>query len=227
VADEIKAPVAIRVTRPYGSDDEFLQQEIDTLTRTTVMLLGAQSRPQGVILRFEITLATGTPLLRGEGRVVAFRPASQGVDAGLTLRFTRLDARSKALVDRAASMREARARAASVHPPRLEAEPTPAPAEASPPVAPPFFLSTQKSTPPPLPDAAASWRPTPTLAGMAAAPSRRSPPSLRAPLSLMAPPSRRREELLDRLRQRAKTLSRAEVESLLASKRKRPATGPP
>jgi hypothetical protein len=39
----------------------------------------------------------------------------------------------------------------------------------------------------------------------------------------MAPPSRRREELLDRLRQRAKTLSPGDVETLLASKRKRPA----
>lgn len=234
MADEIKPPVAIRVTRPYASDNDFLQNEIDTLTRTTVTLIGAQSRPQGVILRFEVILATGTPLLRGEGRVVAFRQASQGTDAGLTLRFTRLDARSKALVDRAASIREARARAASFHPPRLDAEPAATPPETSPRRSPsepargamatPPPLPPRVSTPPPLPVQARSNTrppPLPSRATPLAARTDGSAPSRRPPASLRAPPSRRREELLDRLRQRAKTLSRADVEALLASRPKR------
>jgi molecular chaperone DnaK len=224
VAEETKTPVAIRVTRPYGSDEEFLQHEIDTLTRTTVMLLGAQSRPQGVILRFEITLATGTPLLRGEGRVVAFRQASQGVDAGLTLRFTRLDARSKALVDRAASLREARAR--SVHPPRLEGEATPSPPQSSRPRAVPEAAPTAPAFPAPPPSSgrppsSARARRSSTPAPAASVPSRRAPSSLRAP------PARRREELLDRLRQRAKKLTKEEVDALLASRRKRAASDSP
>jgi len=213
--------------RPFGSDDEFLEHEIDTLTRTTVVLLGAQSRPQGVILRFEITLATGLPLLRGEGRVVASRPASQGVDAGLTLRFTRLDARSKALVDRAASVREARARAASVHPPRLDpdpllpaAPPVPTPTTPTLPQAsdafaqetPPPVPMRPRSVPPPLPSRAVA----PPLPVYVAAPAVPAPPSIRPPAA------RRREELLDRLRQRAKTLSPSDVQSLLASRAKRP-----
>jgi molecular chaperone DnaK len=111
VADDPRQPVAIRVTRPYQSEDEFLEKEIETLTRTSVVLVGAQSRPQGVILRFEVTLLDGVPILRGEGRVVAFKPRALGDLPGLTLRFTRLDAKSKALVDRAAAIRDARARA--------------------------------------------------------------------------------------------------------------------
>src|SRR5207253_1302593 len=63
---------------------------------------------QGVVLRFEVLLASGAPLLRGEGRVVAYKMSAVGDEPGLTLRFTRLDARSKALVDRAAAIREAR-----------------------------------------------------------------------------------------------------------------------
>src|SRR5580658_3199959 len=110
VVDDARVPVAIRITRPYASADEFLQRELESLTRTTLSLPGAQPRPQGLVLRFEVTLAGGEPLLRGEGRVVAFRPLTPGQDSGLTLRFTRLDARSKALVDRAAAMREARAK---------------------------------------------------------------------------------------------------------------------
>ena len=119
VAAEVRQPVAIRVTRPYSNEDEFLDHELDTLTRTSVTLIGAQSRPQGVILRFEVTLANGTPLMRGEGRVIAYKAGTEpepGVPLkhlpGLTLRFTRLDKKTKALVDRAALIREERARVA-------------------------------------------------------------------------------------------------------------------
>lgn len=125
MADEAKTPVAIRITRPYGSEEEFLARELDTLTRTSIVLLGAQQRPQGVVLRFELALASGAPLVRGEGRVVAFKENAFEDLAGLTLRFTRLDARSKALIDRAAAMRDGRSR-----PPPPVAEAAPAhPAE--------------------------------------------------------------------------------------------------
>jgi molecular chaperone DnaK len=236
VPDDPKAPVAIRITRPYGSEDEFLHHELDSLTRTTVTLTGAQSRPQGVVLRFEITLASGDPLLRGEGRVVAFRPASQGNDSGLTLRFTRLDARSKGLVDRAAALRDARARA-SMHPPSMRPALTPA-AEPAPSPSPPHVAPPPARSPspprvaaPPAPPSAPLTSPeplslqplsesSPTL--MAAPPEKTDKPGPRsaaAPLVAQAPA--RRNELLDRLRQRAKTLSPTAVQSLLASRAKR------
>ena len=46
-------PVAIRITRPQTTEDDFLEQEFDTLTHTSVMLLGAQPRPLGGRARFE------------------------------------------------------------------------------------------------------------------------------------------------------------------------------
>ena len=109
---EGKQLVAIRVTRPYSTEEEFLEHEIETLTRTSVMLIGAQSRPQGVILRFEVALLNGAPLMRGEGRVIGFRANALGDLPGLTLRFTRLDKKTKALVDKATLIRDARSRAA-------------------------------------------------------------------------------------------------------------------
>ena len=66
-----KSPVAVRIARPYDTEEEFLDGEIDTLTRTTVMLVGAHKRPDGVVLRFEITLRTGPPILRGGAHMVA------------------------------------------------------------------------------------------------------------------------------------------------------------
>jgi hypothetical protein len=108
VVDEPRPPVAIRVTRPYASEDEYLDHELDLLSRTGITLVGAQPRPQGVVLRFELVLASGQAVLRGEGRVVAFKPNAYQGAGGLALRFTRIDARSKALLDKAALLREQR-----------------------------------------------------------------------------------------------------------------------
>ena len=158
MSDDARQPVAIRIARPYTSEDAFLENELDTLTRTSVVLVGAQSRPQGVVLRFEVTLASGAPLLRGEGRVVAYKPTAYNNEPGLTLRFTRLDPRSKALVDRAAALRDARARAGRApHPNLLQGAPPLASSSGSLPVEPPSVT--------PLPEAeASSQRPMRPLA---------------------------------------------------------------
>jgi hypothetical protein len=107
VADSLP-PVAVRVARPYATEDELLENELETLTRTSITLVGAQPRPQGLVLRFELVLSSGQVLVRGEGRVVGYKPNVHYGMGGLTLRFTRLDTRSKALVDRAAALRDRR-----------------------------------------------------------------------------------------------------------------------
>lgn len=106
VAEDIRPPVAIRVVRPYKTEAELLAAEGETITKTSVVLLGALHRPQGVILRFELTLSNGDALIRGEGRVTAYRERAHGDQSGLALRFTRLDPKSKAFVDRAVALRE-------------------------------------------------------------------------------------------------------------------------
>lgn len=108
MAENSRPPVAIRIVRPYESEDELLEHELETIGKTSVVLIGAHPRPTGVILRFEVTLASGTTVLRGEGRVLAHKDNAFRGQPGLTLRFTRLDPRSKAVVDRATAMREAR-----------------------------------------------------------------------------------------------------------------------
>lgn len=137
VADNPKPPVAIRIVRPFASEEEFLENELETVGKASVILIGAHSRPQGVILRFEVVLANGTTLLRGEGRVLSHKENAFRGQAGLSLRFTRLDPRSKALVDRAVAMREAKASggmipvAAPVSVPEPEPPPPPPPAPVS------------------------------------------------------------------------------------------------
>jgi hypothetical protein len=128
-------------------------------------------------------LKNGESMLRGEGRVVGFKDKAHAGEAGLSLRFTRLDARSKALVDQAASLRDARARGTATS--------TGAPAAALatssiPSPFPPSLPPSRASVAPPRP-AAASATPPPL-------PSRRAPPPLpawaRSQFPPVAPPSR-------------------------------------
>jgi hypothetical protein len=68
------------------------------------------------LIRFELALSTGQVLLRGEGRVVGFDARAHRDTPGLVVRFTRLDIRSKALIDKASKIAGAaagRARVAS------------------------------------------------------------------------------------------------------------------
>ncbi len=108
MAENSRPPVAIRIVRPFETEDALLEHELETIGKTSVVLIGAHPRPTGVILRFEVTLATGATVLRGEGRVLAHKENAFRGQSGLTLRFTRLDPKSKAIVDRATTMREAR-----------------------------------------------------------------------------------------------------------------------
>jgi hypothetical protein len=113
MAENPRPPVAIRIVRPFQTEEEFLDNELETVGKTSVILIGAHPRPTGVILRFEVTLASGATVLRGEGRVLAHKESAFRGQPGLSLRFTRLDPKSKALVDRAAVLREQRLAATS------------------------------------------------------------------------------------------------------------------
>jgi hypothetical protein len=100
-------PVAFRLRRPYSNDDEFLVGDGHAIFRSGMVLIGAGPRPAGLIVRFELALRDGATLFRGEGKVVVHRAEPEGgKPQGLEIRFTRLDARGKALVDRLIRSRE-------------------------------------------------------------------------------------------------------------------------
>jgi hypothetical protein len=221
-------PVAIRITRPYGSEDEYLERELETLSRASITLLGAQSRPQGVVLRFELALSSGQVLMRGEGRVVGFKAnAFEGL-GGLTLRFTRLDTRSKALVDKAAALREKRrpstrpAMADPAEPPADRPSAAEPPGESGPRlIVGPDSAPSLAPQPPPAAITPPLFVPDPPAAP-APAPSEPAPPHPRAGeqahASAEAPPGR--DMLLDRLRARARALNPGDIERILAARRR-------
>lgn len=68
-------PVAVRIQRPAATVDAFLRMDRRLFGRKTIALPGAPSKPVGAILRFEIVLADGAPIVRGEGRVISSGPS--------------------------------------------------------------------------------------------------------------------------------------------------------
>jgi hypothetical protein len=104
-------PIAIRIVRPYESEEAWFENELETMTRSSLILVGASAREPGVVLRFEVTLSTGKPVLRGEGKVLEYVPPKTAADPGLSglmIRFTKLDPKSKQTVDAAHAKRNPR-----------------------------------------------------------------------------------------------------------------------
>lgn len=121
-------PVAFRLRRPYANEDEFVDGDGPFIDRSGMLLVGAIERPAGLVIRFEVSLADGTPLLRGEGRV--HRPSIPHEGArppGLDVQFLKLDPKGRALVERVLRERGAARRSEAAHPD----EHAPAPREAA------------------------------------------------------------------------------------------------
>lgn len=132
MTESVRPSAALRIVRPYATEEALLESELETIGRTGVILVGAEARPAGVVLRFDVALADGTVLLRGEGRVLGFKERGFHGEPALAVRFTRLDARSKAVVDRAVARREENARREAGDASEEKERPIPAPAETAP-----------------------------------------------------------------------------------------------
>ena len=124
--------VPLRFKLPYPTELEFLEKFAGHLSRGGVFLGTRTAKPEGTRVAFEFVLSGGEQVLRGEGvvaKVVAADPKDPGIKPGMTIRFTRLDSRSRAIVDRAVALKQGTPEAAAPTAARLEAVPsTPDPA---------------------------------------------------------------------------------------------------
>jgi hypothetical protein len=194
VPENPRPPPTLRITRPWASEKEFIEADLAYLGRTAILLPNAGAREPGELIRFEIVLASGTPVFRGEGHVVCHHAPGGSKPAGLEVRFTRIDARSKLVLDRVRERRTALVRSGSIPPPALVSQ-APPPGTSQPP--PPVIMS---NAPPMRADSLtirmSSMRSTGVEAALARA-------KARGPM----PPPPNREEILGRLRERAKRLT--------------------
>ncbi len=122
MANETK-PISLRIKLPFESEAEFVERYGPHVAKGGIFIATRSVRPVGTPINFELVLADGSRLMRGEG--VVHDVLEEQERAGMRVRFTRLDARSKLLVDRIVSFREG----VTPEPPVAEASaPTPAPA---------------------------------------------------------------------------------------------------
>ncbi|HEX5748730.1 MAG TPA: TIGR02266 family protein [Archangium sp.] len=90
--------IPLRIRLPYATEEDFVEKYGSNVARGGLFIATRSPKPEGTGLAFELVLADGGRLLRGEGLVV--KAQAEGPRAGMTVRFVRLDAYSKALIDR-------------------------------------------------------------------------------------------------------------------------------
>ncbi len=122
--------VPLRIRLPFANEDEFVEKYGANVGRGGIFIATKGAKPAGTPLTFELVLTDGARLMRGEGLVHDVALEETTGRAGMTVRFTRIDARTRALIDRIVSTREGTARAEAPPPPSAPAEPPPAPAPA-------------------------------------------------------------------------------------------------
>src|SRR4051812_38230062 len=92
--------IPLRIRLPYSSEEEFIEKYGSNVARGGFFIVTRALKPEGTALAFELVLAHGARLLWGEGVVAKTQVDEGGTRSGMTIRFVRLDAASKALVDR-------------------------------------------------------------------------------------------------------------------------------
>jgi molecular chaperone DnaK len=101
--DERK-PVGLLVRLSYGSVDEFATRFAVNLSRGGVFIRTREPKPVGTVLAFELRLANGEAVIRGQGVVRWTEPENRTAKPvkapGMGVQFLHLDESSRALVER-------------------------------------------------------------------------------------------------------------------------------
>jgi len=107
-----RRPVGLAVRLTYGSVDEFAERFAVNLSRGGLFIRAQDPKPAGTLLRFELRLATGEAVVRGDGVVRWTQQADPHAHppkaSGMGVQFTHLDEASRLLVDRIVSLKEKR-----------------------------------------------------------------------------------------------------------------------
>lgn len=101
----------MRIKLKYPDLETFIQKYAVNISRGGIFIATRQPKPVGTVVKFEFLLANAeqTSLIRGEGVVQwnrEYDPATPTKAHGMGLKFTRLDAESQLVVDRALAYRQ-------------------------------------------------------------------------------------------------------------------------
>lgn len=95
--------IAIRFRLQYPDVDTFVAKYAANISEGGIFIASMEPPAVGTTVRFELSIAGGQPILRGEGEVVwnaPFDPLRPMDASGMSIRFQRLDADGVALIRR-------------------------------------------------------------------------------------------------------------------------------
>jgi uncharacterized protein (TIGR02266 family) len=151
----------MRIKLKYSDVETFIQKYAVNISRGGIFIATKQPKAVGTPLKFEFVLAVGEPgisVIRGEGQVLwtrEFDPSQPNKAHGMGVKFTRLDAESQAIIDRALAFRASQAQiprdeGSAARPlPKEPSQVAPPPSPLIPPIVQPALGDT--TTPTPLP----------------------------------------------------------------------------
>lgn len=102
----------VRVRLRYPDLETFAEKFAPNVTRGGIFLASRDPRPVGDVLRFEVLLRQGGPVLSGEGRVTwvkEFNPAEPHRPYGMGVQFLYVDPETRPVLDTLLKRKEGRA----------------------------------------------------------------------------------------------------------------------
>jgi uncharacterized protein (TIGR02266 family) len=99
----------VRVRLRYPDLDTFVEKYAPNVTRGGIFLASRDPRPVGEVLRFEVLLRQGGPVLSGEGRVTwvkEFNPAEPHRPYGMGVQFLFVDPDARPVLDQLLKKKE-------------------------------------------------------------------------------------------------------------------------
>jgi len=98
--------VPLRIRLPFATETEFIERYGNNVTRGGFFVATKHGKPEGTPLSFELVLQDSTRLMRGEGVVQKLLDEPGSGRSGMMVRFTKIDARTKGLIDLIIEKRE-------------------------------------------------------------------------------------------------------------------------
>lgn len=96
-------PRILRITRPYESVDDYIESEGWTISTKRMILLDQPRLDRDTIVRFELSLQNGDKLIRAEARVVGYQAPTPDKPGGPKVRFKRFGGTTKAFIQQVVS----------------------------------------------------------------------------------------------------------------------------
>jgi uncharacterized protein (TIGR02266 family) len=107
--DHSDAPVRVRLR--YPDLETFVEKFAPNVTRGGIFLASRSPRPVGQVLRFEVLLRQGAPVLSGNGKVTwvkEFDPAEPHRPYGMGVQFLEVDLAARPVLERLLQRKQAR-----------------------------------------------------------------------------------------------------------------------